>query len=316
MFTTKINIPASPVKIDYKSRMLTLGSCFSENIGAKLKDALFDIDINPFGVLFNPESIIQNIGFLAEKKQFTESDIFQNGSLWSSFAHSTLFSDTTPGRCLEKMNTRLIAAAERFCDLDFMMITFGTAWVYRLKDNRQVVANCHKLPSATFERYRLSADEIYNSYSQLLSQLKESNPKLRVLFTVSPVRHWKDGATENNISKGILLQATQELIQNHENALYFPAYEIVVDELRDYRYYAADMLHPSETAVNYIFTEFQNSFFSSETMDIYNRISSYVQAINHRPIHVNTAEYEKFRKNTETKKSELLIEFPFLHNRF
>lgn len=315
MFTTKIDIQPSAYKIDYVSRILTLGSCFSENIGTRLQNICFDTDVNPFGVLFNPASIAESIQLLVQKKVFTTDDLFQHNSLWGSYMHSTLFSDSNAERCLTNINTRLTAAAENFQKLDFLMLTFGTAWVYKLAETGKVVANCHKVPAGKFIRERLSVEAITETYNNLITELIKENPNLKIVFTVSPVRHWKDGPTENAISKGILLHAIQEIVKLNKNTCYFPAYEIVMDELRDYRYYAADMLHPSEVAVDYIFKSFSNAFFDKETLQCMHEVNQYQNSVSHRPIHTDTIEYEKFTKHLLSRKEDLLNKYPFLARR-
>ena len=315
MFTTKIDIKPSEFRIDYSSKMVTLGSCFSENIGSKLKGAYFDIDVNPFGVLFNPISIKQSLELAVDGKMFTEHDLFQHNSLWNSFYHSSYFSDTDKDKCLAKINSRLLNFATSIKSIDYLIITFGTAWVYKHHSNGKVVSNCHKLPASTFERYRLSAEEIVEQYTDIIHKLQLINPNIKFIFSVSPVRHWKDGPTENNISKGILLQAIQQLEKEFNNVLYFPAFEIVVDELRDYRFYASDMLHPSELAVDYIFSNFQNAFFQSETVSVYNELVQYAKAIHHKPTHIDTPEYEKFRVSIDAKRNELINKYSFLKQR-
>ncbi len=315
MFSTKIDIQPSDSKIAYSSKIMLLGSCFSENIGKKLTDLRFDVDVNPFGVLFNPASISENIGLLLNKKAFNKNDLFLHNSLWASYMHSTQFSDPDLEKCLNKINSRLSEAADRISTINYLVLTFGTAWMYKLAENKKVVANCHKLPSDNFVRQRLSADEIVLAYAKLIEQLKAINPGIELIFTVSPVRHWKDGPTENAISKGILLQATQEITRLHKNTHYFPAYEIVMDELRDYRFYAPDMLHPSEVAVDYIFKRFSDVYFEAETIQCMNDVKSYKSGLSHRPIHTETTEFEKFAQHLATKRQDLLNKYPILKNR-
>jgi len=315
MFSTKIDIPEYPFKIDYTSPLLLMGSCFSENIGARLQQLCFDVDINPFGVLFNPASICQNITHLIENNEFKTDDLFQYNSLWSSYMHSTIFSDTNAVGALEKINSRFTPAINRLKKLQFIVLTFGTSWVYKLSDTGKIVANCHKVPASEFVRERLSATEIFDMYSELIQKLSILNPDLKIIITVSPVRHWKDGATENNISKGILLEAAQRISKAFPAVFYFPSYEIVVDELRDYRFYAADMLHPSELAVDYIFKQFSSAFFTKNTMQCIADISKYKNAIQHRPIHFETPHYRKFAAHLVMQKQELLNKYPFLIDR-
>ncbi len=315
MFTTTVNIPPSARKINHNSKLITLGSCFSEHIGKKLTDFCFLVESNPFGVLFNPVSIKNGLVDLLTEKKYTEADLFQNGSLWSSFSHSTLFSETVQEVCLQRINSSLEISAAILKEVDFILITFGTAWVYELKEDGRIVANCHKLPAEQFVRRRLSVEDIVKDYADLLMKIKAINPKTEVIFTVSPVRHWKDGAHENNISKGILLLAIDKLLRQFDFLHYFPAYEIQVDELRDYRYYAEDMLHPSEQAVKYIWERFSSAFFSEETIGINKKIERFNNMLNHRSIHQQSKENQIFKRKLEEEKSALLKSYPFLTGR-
>jgi hypothetical protein len=313
MFRTIIEIEPSKQKISYENQLITIGSCFSENIGQRLKNAYFKVDSNPFGVLFNPVSIKNSLDLLIEKKLFTEKDIFKNGSLWSSFSHSTLFSSVDQAECLININNRIEAAINHLEQADFMFITFGTAWVYLLKETGELVSNCHKLPSNTFIRKRLSIEEIVEAYIVLLEKLHQLNPNLRIIFTVSPIRHWKDGAHENNISKSILLLAIEELKERYDFIDYFPAYEIHLDELRDYRFYATDMFHPSDTAIDYIWKRFSETYFTDETLLIKTELEHLNTQLNHRSINPESQEHIAFRQSLEKKKKVLTQKYPFLN---
>jgi len=306
-FLTHINILPSPKKIDYKSKILSFGSCFSENIGKKLQRAYFQIDINPFGILFNPASIAQNIDLLIEKKIFEEKDLSKNGSLYFSFDFDTSFSATSAEQCLKTINQRLTSTAIVLQNADLLFITFGTAWIFELTSTGKIVANCHKLPAENFTRRRLTVDEIVFIYKKLFLKINNINPNLHIILTVSPIRHSKDGFHENNLSKAILLLAAEQLEKEFEKVSYFPAYEIVMDELRDYRFYAADMLHPSESAINYIWEKFSETFFTSQTKEIVTLAQQVASDDEHRPMFADSAEYANFLKIKEKRKSELLL---------
>jgi GSCFA family len=313
---TKVEIPSlEGVKIGYTDQILSLGSCFAENIGRKLAGSCFDVDINPFGVLYNPVSIANSIGMILDKKVFSASDLFENKELWQSFSHSSLFSDTNVDGCLEKINQRLTQASQRMSQVKVLLITFGTAWVFEEKKSGRVVSNCHKLPAADFMRRRLTVSEIVEQYSQVISRLLSNNPALKIIFTVSPIRHFKDGAHENNLSKSTLLLAVNELQNNHEQVHYFPAYEIMMDELRDYRFYASDMCHPSEQAVEYIWERFGEAFFSASTVALKERVDQLCKDITHRPLHPQTKAYQLFLQSTDNRKVSLVKEYPFLEQR-
>jgi hypothetical protein len=315
MFRTSIDIKPYSFRLDYQSNILTLGSCFSENMGLKMKNVFFKTEINPFGVLYNPISILNSIQLLLQNKKFTASDIFEYKSLWHSFAHSSSFSDVSSELCLSKMNERISFASEFIKSTDVLLITFGTAWVFTDKESGRVVSNCHKLPAAKFNRRRLTVDEITEAYSDLLTKLKALYPNLNVVFSVSPIRHWKDGAHENTISKSTLLLAVDALQNQFGNVHYFPAYELLMDELRDYRFYASDMLHPSDVAVEYIWSKFSESVFSEETLQLMKKLEQLAADRAHRPLHPLSPEYALFKENTGKRKNEIIQKYPFLADR-
>lgn len=316
MFHTRIEIPHSAINISYNDSLMTLGSCFAENMGSKLLDAYFMVDVNPFGVLYNPVSIQNSIELLLQGKEFTKNNLFDNRNLWQSFSHSSLFSDISAEGCLAKINSRFNTAKEFLKKSNFLIITFGTAWVYENRKSGRVVSNCHKLPSNDFIRRRLTVDEIINNYSLLINNLQTLFPDLQIIFSVSPIRHWKDGAHENNVSKSTLLLAIDGLQKKFSQAHYFPAYEIQLDELRDYRFYSADMLHPSEVAVNYIWERFSETYFLKETTIIKKKLEQLRADLQHRPMFPDSKEYKAFIKNTEKRKEKILNEYPFLEGRF
>ncbi|MDD4490656.1 MAG: GSCFA domain-containing protein [Paludibacter sp.] len=312
MFNTPVKIQPLAKKINHNSKLITLGSCFSEHIGKKLAGACFMVDSNPFGILFNPASIKNSIFDLLAEKKYTKEDLFLNGSLWSSFSHSTLFSDTDQEVCLQNINNRLDYSIKMLKEADFILITFGTAWVYELKENGRLVANCHKLPAEKFIRRRLSVEEIVKDYADLLIKIKVVNPQITVIFTVSPVRHWKDGAYENNISKGILHLAIDSLCSQFDFLSYFPAYEILMDELRDYRFYAEDMLHPASITIDFIWKKFIEFCMNEETKEIVERVEDIRLQEKHQSIHPNSSEHKLFLENLNEKKRKLMHDYPII----
>ena len=248
-------------------------------------------------------------------KEFSKDDVSRNGSLWHSLSHDSSFSDINQEECLRKINSRLKQASDNLHKTDFLFITFGTAWVFELTESGETVANCHKLPAKEFRRRRLSVNEIADEYQTLITRLQTSFPQLQIIFSVSPIRHWKDGAHENTISKSTLLLAIEELEKMPPNVHYFPAYEIVMDELRDYRFYAKDMFHPSETAVDYIWQRFSETYFSSETQTLKKRLEQISADLAHRPLHSETEEYKAFLRNIEQRKADIITDFPHLLER-
>jgi len=313
-FFTEIQIPEFPGQMDYSKSMMLFGSCFSENIGQKLIDLKFNVDMNPFGILYNPESIANSLRILLEKRAFTEDDLFQDQGLWNSFFHHSRFSDVDQSAALEKINSRISSSHEFLKKADFLVITFGTAWVYELKKTGKIVSNCHKIPATEFKRFRLEVSHITNVYKELLEQIRVFNPKLKVIFTVSPIRHWKDGAVENQLSKATLLLAIDQLIKGfgNQDCSYFPSYELMMDELRDYRFYAEDMLHISQVAVDYIFERFSKVMITKESMDVSKKVIKVRKAFGHRPVNPNTDEFKEFILQNLLQISQLTSQFPNL----
>jgi hypothetical protein len=315
MFQTKVDILPTDLKITYEDSIMTFGSCFAENIGRKMQDIYFETDINPFGVLYNPVSISNSIKLLLENVSFAENEIFKNRDLWQSFSHSSLFSATSPEKCLENINQRFSKAASFLLSTNFLLITFGTAWIYEERKSGSVVSNCHKLPASNFTRRRLTVGEIVADYSNLINELSTKFPHLKLLFSVSPIRHWKDGAHENNISKSTLLLAIDELQKKFGQVHYFPAYEIQMDELRDYRFYASDMLHPSDVAVDYIWQRFSETYFDEATTRMKKEFEQLLGDLSHRPLFPESDEFLKFQQYIHKQKTELEKKYPFLTNR-
>lgn len=311
-FRTKIDIPISNIHITHKSRILMFGSCFIENIGKLLIDSKFEVNINPFGILYNPRSISQAIRLLLTGKKFTEKDLFEYRNSYHSLWHHGAFSDTNRDECLKKINSSLEKAGNTLKDLDFLIITFGTSYVFRHKERNMIVGNCHKLPDDNFERYRLDINDITDDWSELLKQIKTINPHLHILFTVSPIRHIKDGAHNNQLSKSTLLLAIDKLIQTHEDVSYFPSYEIVLDELRDYRFYNEDMTHLTPTAIRYIWERFAETYFNKETYKVMNDWQKILLSIRHKPSNAQSDEYNDFLRQTLLKLEVFNEKYPYI----
>jgi hypothetical protein len=316
IFRTTVDIPTSERRIRLEHQILSTGSCFAQNMGDKLQRYCFDAVVNPFGVQYNPASIAKGIHRLISAKEFGENEFFQHGSLWNSFSHSSLFSRSGLMEIQQDVNRLFNKASKKLQDADYLFITPGTVWVYELAESSEIVSNCHKLPTSYFKRRRLSVDEIVEMFSSIFDILFKSNNHLCVIFTVSPVRHWKDGAHENNVSKAILHLAISELIGKYpQQTEYFPAYEIMMDELRDYRFYADDMIHPSALATEYIWECFSNQYFDSETKSLMKELEDYRRISEHRPIHAQTAATEKMKASMDMKRFSLIEQYPVLKGR-
>jgi hypothetical protein len=279
---TIVKIDPSPEKITYNNGTMFIGSCFASSIGQKMESGRLPVMINPAGAVYNPVSVCNTLDLITSGKIFTEKDLFNYKGTYLSFYHYTDFSSDDPTVILEKINKRSKEAKEFLKNCRFLFVTLGTARVYRLKSSGTIVSNCHKIPSDFFTAELLSVDTITELWKDQLRKLNAFNPELKVVFTVSPVRHWKDGAHGNQISKSVLFLAIEELLKYDFTSGYFPAYELVMDDLRDYRYYADDMLHPSDLAVNYIWGAFTESYFEKRTFNIYNEVSKITKACHHK----------------------------------
>lgn len=308
-FRTVISIPKQKT-INYQQRILLLGSCFSENIGQKLMGYHLPCLSNPFGILYNPLSIANALERLMAQQPFGEEDLFEHQGLFHSWAHHGSFSAASKTETLTNINTRYQAAASHLKQSDVLLITFGSSWVYEYRGN--TVANCHKVAETEFTRRRLTVSEIVSTYTELIKKLSANNPHLRVIFSVSPIRYMRQGASENQTNKAILLLAIEQLAEQFENVAYFPAYEIVLDELRDYRYFAEDMIHPSKVAIDYIWERFVDAFFDQETQKLLPEIEKLNKLVEHRPLHKDTTDYQKFTTYKETLITEFSKRYPAL----
>lgn len=311
-FRTKINITPSNISISHQDKMMAMGSCFSEHIGQLLMDNKFKINSNPFGILYNPTSISQALRRVAEGNLFSEKEIFFHNGLYHSFWHHGDFSSVNKDACLNSINNSLKKASSDLREANFLLITFGTSYVFHSKEWDMVVGNCHKLPASTFDRYRLDVQSIVLDWKNLIENLKEVNPNLHIIFTVSPIRHLKDGAHDNQLSKGVLLLAIDELMKENANTHYFPSYEIVLDDLRDYRFYNEDMTHPSSLAIRYIWERFSETYFDKQTIQVNKEWSKISNALNHRPINSESEDYKLFLKQTLLKLKAFNEKYPYI----
>ncbi|MCE2743917.1 MAG: GSCFA domain-containing protein [Fluviicola sp.] len=278
-FTTKTPIKKYNHPITYDSKIMLLGSCFATNIGDKFQYFKFQATTNPFGIIFNPVSLAKLIERSAQKEYYTEKDIFFHNDLWQT-------------HCI---------------------ITLGTSWVYRNIETNEIVANCHKVPQKQFIKELLSPEIIVQSIESILFSISVINPNCKSIFTISPVRHLKDGFTENTLSKAHLIAALHNIISNNpSHTNYFPAYEIVMDELRDYRFYAEDLLHPNQTAIDYIWIQFFENYFSESEFGLMNEICEIQRGLKHRPFNPNSESHQKFLAELKTKMTTIEKKLPFV----
>jgi len=281
---TQLTLPSYPFQLDHQTPVLMMGSCFTENIGRILERYLFPVCINPFGVTYNPLSVKKGLEALITKESYTSDELKLHNELWFSFDHYTGFSSPDRDETLETINQSFQSAKEVLARAGTLILTWGTSWVYRYRESGEVVSNCHKIPAKEFTRTQLTTREIIAAYESLLPQLFEFNSKLKIIHTISPVRHWKDGAHGNQLSKASLLLAGDALQKQFpDRFFYFPSYEIVMDELRDYRFYAEDMIHMSSQATAYIWEKFRQILLSESSTELIKDLEQVFKLKEHRP---------------------------------
>lgn len=296
--------------IDYSSNILLFGSCFVENIGNKLAYFKFQNLLNPFGIIFHPKAIETLIVGAIEKKQYSEKDIFLYNQQWHSFdAHSKLSNPSKEGLLLN-LNSQLGFTNQQIQKASHVIITLGTAWVYRFVASQNIVANCHKVPQKQFSKELLSVEEIVQSLENMVRLIKKENPDVAIIFTVSPVRHLKDGFIENTQSKSHLITAIHSIL--NDKIHYFPSYEIMMDELRDYRFYAEDMIHPNLLAIEYIWNKFKEVWISEDSNSIMDEVDVIQKGLQHKPFNPDLESHQKFLQNLEKSKLQLELKLPFI----
>ena len=312
-FRTALKPQPAPFAVCHSDRLMLVGSCFTEHIGERLAAHKFPALTNPFGIVYNTASIVRSLERLfAENQFFSEKDIFENAGLWHSWEHHGRFSKPEKDAMLAGINAAYSEAAASLKKANRLLLTFGTADVFELKNTGQIVTNNHKMPAIHFRERRLSVAEIVESTVGILQKLKSENADLQVVVTVSPVRHLRGGAVANQRSKATLVLACEEICHRLDFAYYFPAYELLLDDLRDYRFYEADMVHPSEVAVGYIWDFFADTFFSAETKRLNERIRKITAAARHRPFNPDTAEHKAFAQAQLEAIGNLKREWPGL----
>ncbi|MFW5890159.1 MAG: GSCFA domain-containing protein [Marinilabiliaceae bacterium] len=296
--------------IDVGSRVFLTGSCFTDHIGGKFREHRLSAMVNPFGVLYNPFSIAGALERVTERSYCHEEELVHHNGLWHHFDFHGQFSHESKKSVCHELNKKIDEACGFLGETDFLVLTFGTARVFEYIENNRIVANCHKIPADRFNHYRLEPDEIVALYKELIVSLRVFNPSLKIIFTVSPVRHWKDGAHANQLSKSVLHLAVDKLCNLFEGVWYFPAYEIMMDELRDYRFYDDSMFNPSPLAVNYIWERFSGSLLTSAARQFAARAVRISKARNHRHSGKEAESYVRFLQNTLLLIREIEQQFP------
>ena len=312
-FRTTLSIQPATYSIGHSERLMLLGSCFTEHIGARLQAGKFSLRINPFGIAYNPVSIARCLERLLERtRPFSEDELFEHGGLWRSWDHHGSFAAPQRDEALRNINEAYHADAAFLPATNRILLTFGTADVFYLRDSGRIVANNHKMPADTFEQRRLSIEEIVGATANALEKIKAGQPDLQVVLTVSPVRHLRAGAIANQRSKATLILACEALCRQFSWVQYFPAYELLLDDLRDYRFYNDDMVHPSEMATTYIWERFMDTCFQKSTKQIVERLDKLRQALQHRPLHPGSDAHRAFVQAQLDHISQLEKEYPAL----
>jgi hypothetical protein len=309
-FRTQIQISNSKNPIDYNAKIVSLGSCFAENMANKLDYFKFENSCNPFGIIFNPVSIEKMIYRIVNQFFYTEEDIFFHNERWHCYEVHSDLSNSNAVEFLENLNTVLKTSFQQLLQASHVIITYGTSWVYRNIKSNAIVANCHKVPQIEFKKEILSVETIENSIRNTIDFIQKINPNCHFIFTVSPVRHLKDGFVENQWSKAHLIAALHSSRFSLPTSSYFPSYEIMMDELREYRFYAEDMIHPSPIAIQYIWQRFAETHISEESQAVMKEVESIQKGLAHKPFNSNSESHQQFLSKLQDKIAKLQKQFP------
>jgi hypothetical protein len=311
-FRTPIHIPKSNHPIDYNSKVVSLGSCFAENIALKFDYFKFQNSVNPFGIIFNPVSIEKIIERVVRENYFSEKDIFYYNDLWQCFEVHSELSQPNKDEFLNTLNTLIDSTYLEIKEASHIVITYGTSWIYKSIASQSVVANCHKVPQKAFQKELLSIETIEKSIQNTIALIQSINPEVQFIFTISPVRHLKDGFVENQRSKAHLIAALHSSISHLPSSIYFPSYEITMDELRDYRFYSEDMLHPNQVAIDYIWECFVQSHITEDIYPLMEEISSIQKSLLHKPFNPESENHQTFVKQLQQKINQVQKKYPFI----
>ncbi|HXO75532.1 MAG TPA: GSCFA domain-containing protein [Puia sp.] len=311
-FQLPISIPSLPRPISYGEKIMLTGSCFTEHIGNNLRDWKFDVLQNPNGILFDAASVASSLISYIQPKVYTGDDLVYFNELWQSWQHHSQFSNIDKEACLRGINESQARAHVFLKEAKWLIITLGSSFSYRLKEEGREVANCHRAPAQTFTKHLMTIEEISVALDSCLYQLFYFNPGLQVIFTVSPVRHIRDGVVENNRSKARLIEAVHHLVNKFDRLYYFPAYELVIDVLRDYRFYDIDMVHPNYPATQFVLEKFTQHYIDESSRRLLEEVKKIVIARKHKPFQPATNAHRKFLADFRDKTTELSREYPFL----
>jgi hypothetical protein len=304
-FRTEINVKPTAEKIDLAKNILTIGSCFADAIGSRMASHKFKCQVNPFGNLFNPESIHKALRYALDIEQLNSRDLLSRDGTSFHFDFHSEISGPSSEDLLGQLKERTEMTGDFLNHTDFIVLTYGTAWVYRRQSTNETVANCHKVNASEFKKSLLSVDEIVASFEQLRKCLLVVNPKIKFILTISPVRHVKDTLSLNSVSKSVLRVACHEISEKSAEVEYFPAYEMMMDDLRDYRFYKKDMLHPTEQAEDYIWGKFTDQYFTEEAKAFVKKWDAIQSALSHRPFHPKSSSHQQFLIEIKSRLDEL-----------
>lgn len=331
-FQLPIQIKPPDKKISYSHRLLLIGSCFTEHIGNNLQELKFSVLQNPNGILFDPASVCRSLHSYIDNRQYAENDLFYLNEVWYSWHHHSRFSNTSKEQCLKTINDSQQQAHAFLKEADWLIITLGSSFSYRLTEQALKtaeflqktllagweawglgVANCHRAPAQWFTRHLLGIDEIISMLDTAYHRLKQFNPKLSIIFTISPVRHIRDGVVDNNRSKARLIEAVHHMVNKFPGLYYFPAYELVIDVLRDYRFYDKDLVHPNYMATEFVLEQFSETYIDEETRALMEKVREIVQAQKHKPLHPTSPAHQQFLHSFLEKTKDLQKKYPFLN---
>jgi len=309
---TQLSLEKQAPGINYNSKLFLLGSCFAENIAEKFSYYKFQNEVNPLGVLFHPIAILDLLTRAHENNPYSEKDIFFSNGCWQSFQSHSRLNSISQIEILDHLNKALKSTQDQLKNASHVILTFGTAWVYEHIQSKTIVANCHKQPQKEFEKSILSIDQLQDTFNSIISILKSFNPKVTVVFSISPVRHLKDGFVENNLSKAHLITALHSVINTSENTHYFPSYELLMDELRDYRFYKQDMVHPNQIAIDYVWEKFQPIWIDADVNPIMQEVNQLQKGFAHKPFNPLAEEHAIFLSSLAKKAKAMESRFPFM----
>jgi hypothetical protein len=300
-FRTELSVSSSPLPIGFSDELLTTGSCFADDLGKWLKGNKFNVEVNPFGTTYNPISIHRALLLSLNKRGVDQENLIEQNENWYHFDFHSQWSSQDPSLLVSKLNQQLSQVGDQLKKINTIFITYGTSWVYEHNTSKEIVSNCHKLPAKNFKKYLLSEAQIINSFKELHTSLKKVNPDVRVILTVSPVRHLKDTIELNQVSKSVLRLACHSIVSQFDSVEYFPSYEIMMDDLRDYRFYKEDMIHPTDVAIEYIAQKFSDCYFTKATKETLSDWTQIKKALEHKPFQNQSSAHHKFLHDTLNK---------------